>query len=246
MCGPSCYHNHRLYTVEWRESSSDRLCMYQVTEQGLTLLDTVDLGVDTCTSPLVDGNTQRVYIPVIDPYGVSVVSWDDTRLTKQSTLECVGECWSVGVISPHTLCACDETSNRVSVVNVTDNTVTATLSKPAEVIDETPHRIAVAGNAILVLYGIKLVVYKDGISSPGTMVTPPAGLNPVNCISSDGVSRFLVSNLKSKAVFILDMSGELCEKINIDTDDVVWDCTMGDGKLWVGYYTGEVNVMSPQ
>ncbi len=138
MCGPSCYHNHRLYTVEWRESSSDRLCMYQVTGQGLTLLDSVDLGVDTCTNPCMDCHTQQVYIPRVYSHGVPVVSWDDTRLTKQPTLKCVGECWSVGVISPHTLCACDETSNGVSVVNVTDDTVTATLSKPAEVIDDPP------------------------------------------------------------------------------------------------------------
>ncbi len=103
-----------------------------------------------------------------------------------------------------------------------------------------------AGNTILVLYGFKLVLHKNGVSSPGTMVTPPTGLNPVNCISSDGVSRFLVCNWKSKAVFILDMSGELCDKINIDTDRVVWDCTMAEGKIWVGYYTGEVHVMSPQ
>ncbi len=218
--------------------------MYQVTGQGLILLDSVDLGVDTCCSPCVDGQTQQVYIPRTASRGVSVVSWDDTRLTKQRTLTCVGECYSVGVLSPDTLCACDASSGTVSVVSVTDNTVTATLRKPAEVRDATPKKIAVAGNATLVMYGCKLVAYKNGVSSPGTMVSIPAGLHSVRGMSSEGVSRFFVSD--DKAVFILDVSGKLCDKISIGTDSHVVDCTVGDGKLWVGCWDGDIVVLSPQ
>ncbi len=246
MNGPF-YHNHRLYTVEGRKSSSDRLCMYQVTSQELTLVDTVDLGVDTCCHPLVDGHNKQVYIPRAESRGVSVVSWDNTRLTTQRTLTCVGACYSVSVLSSHTLCACDRNRGTVSVVSVTDNTVTATLQKPAEVRYDSPNKIAVAaGNTILVMYGFKLVVYKNGVYSPGTMVPMPVGLQSVQGMSSDGVSRFLICDGRSNTVFILDVSGKLCHKINIATSSYVVDCTVGDGKLWVGSWNGGIVVLSPQ
>ncbi len=50
----------------------------------------------------------------------------------------------------------------------------------------------------------------------------------------------------SNAVFTLDVSGKLCDKINIDTDSGVQDCTMVDGKLWVGCLWGDTVVLSPQ
>ncbi len=220
------------------------LCMYRVTEDGLTLLDTVDLGVDTCTNPRVDGHIQQVYIPRGATDGVSVVSWDDNRLTPESKLTCVGECHSVAVMSPNTLCACDSDSGSVSVVSVTNDIVTATVQKPTEVDDEIPYRIAACGNTILVLYGFTLVVYDNALSSPGTRITAPAGLQLTDDISSDGVSRFLVSDWNNKAVFILDMSGKLCDRINIDSVDGIWDCTVGSGKLWVGCRNGDIIVSS--
>ncbi len=245
MIGPY-YHNHRLYTVEGRKSSSDCLCMYQVTSEGLTLLDTVDLGVDTCWQPRVDGHSRQVYIPRGHSRGVLVVSWDGTRLRRQPTLTCVGECESVAVMSPNTLCACDENSESVNVVRVTDNTVTATLVKPNWVRDETPYKLAVTGNTILVMYSFRLVVYENGVSSPGTMIAWPAGLRWFSGMSSDDVSRFLVCSPQSKAVFVLDVNGTLCDKINIDTNSNAEDFTVGDGKLWVGCYNGDIVTLSPQ
>ena len=109
--------------------------------------------VEEAWHPRVDGHSQQVYIPRgWLSRGVSVVSWEDNRLTSQPTLKCVGKCWSVGVMSPHTLCACDRNSRSVSVISVTDDTVTARLSKPEEVRDKEPVGTAVLGDSVLVEY----------------------------------------------------------------------------------------------
>ncbi len=218
--------------------------MYQVAGQEIALRDT--LIVEDGWYPRVDGHTQQVYVASSSKC-VSVVSLEDNRLKPQGHLTSVGMCYSLGVLSPDTLCACDQNSGTVSVVRVTDDTVTATLRKSAWVRDEGAKKTAVLGNTLLVCYqDSNLVVYENGVSSPGTMVTRPEGLQSVQNMSSDGVSRFFVCDWKSKAVFILDVSGKLCEKINIDTDSKVYDCTVGDGKLWVGCRNGDIIVMSPQ
>ena len=219
--------------------------MYTVTGQGLKLLHTVDLMVNSTCFPRGDGHTQQVYVP--HSRGVTVVSWEDNRLTTMRNLKCVGECYSVGVMSPHTLCACDRSRGSVIVIRVTDDTVTGTLMKVNEVRDKKAVLAAVLGNTILVMYeGGNLVVYESGITNPGTIVTWPAGLQSVNGMSSDGVSRFLICDGESNAVFILDVRGKLCDKINIDTESEVCDCSLGDGKLWVGCVNGDIFVMSPE
>ena len=223
--------------------------MYRVTGQDLTLLDTVT--VEGGWYPRVDGHSKQVYIPHGTYRGVSVIGWDDTRLTTPRVLKCVDRCVSVGVLSPHTLCACDRTSGSVSVVSVTDDAVTATLQKPLKVRGQAPYLTAVLGGSVLVMYeGHSPVVY-NGVSqwsqSPGTAVTRPAGLQFVRGVSSDGVSRFFLCDPDSTAVYILDVSGQLCDKVNIDTASLqVWDCTVGDGKLWVGCHNGDIVIMSPQ
>ena len=242
-----CYYNQRLFTVQVRDSSSFSLCMYQINGQGLTLLDTVT--VERFSGyPRVDGHSHQVYIPRAPFRGVSVVSWEDNRLTPKSTLKCVGVCYSVGVMSPHTLCACDQTSRSVSVVSVTDDIVTARLSKPEEVRDKEPDRTAVLGGSVLVEYdGHNLFVYENGVSRASTKVTWASGLQSVMGMSSDGVSSFLVCDIDSTVVFTMDVSSKLCDKINIDTDTgQVYDCTVVDGKLWVGCFNGDIVVMSPR
>ena len=219
--------------------------MYQATGHELTLLDTVELGVHTCCLPCVDGHTQHVYIPHGRSGGVSVVSWDDTRLRRQSTLTCVGECYSVGVISRHTLCVCDASTGNVSIVSVAADAVTSTLEKPADVRNKTPYKIAVAGNVILVMYDFTLVVYKNGAYSTGAMIPTPHGLQSVSGMLSDGASRFFISDRDTKAVFILDVRGNLCGKISIVTNNKVRDCTIWDGKLYLGCWNGNV-VILPQ
>ncbi len=220
--------------------------MYRVSGHRLTLSDAVEVA-ENSQYPRVDAHSQQVYIPDGESRGVSVVSWENNLLTQQPSLKCAGTCDSVGVISPHTLCASNTDSGSVSVVSVTNDTVSARLSKPEEVRDTIPWRTAVLGDNILVEYGDdNLVVYENGASSPGTMVTWPAGLQSVYGISSDGVFRFLVCDSASNAVFTLDVTGKLCDKINIDTDSGVFDCTVVDGKLWVGCVNGDIVVMSPQ
>ncbi len=238
--------------MEMRIGLGWRLCMYQDAGQELTLLDTVTVkeGVEGVWHPRVDGHNQRVYIPGGQFRGVSVFSWKENRLKTQRILTCVGMCLGLGVISRHTLCACDEDRGSVSVVNVTNDTVTASLQTPEEVTVKVPRQTAVLGDTILVWYGYEnLVIYENGQSSPGTMVTWPAGLESLHgiCLSSDCVSRFLVWEHKSNVVFTLDVKGKLCDKLDINNDNKqVWDCTLGGGKLWVGCHNGDIIVMSPQ
>ncbi len=152
-----------------------------------------------------------------------------------------------GDVPIYCVCVCDWDSGSVSVVSATDDSVTATLSEPEQVRDKTPWRTAVLGDSVLVTYGGRnLVVYENGVPSPGTMVTWPAGLQSVEGVSSDSVSRFLVCHRNNNAVWTLDVTGKLCDKINIDTDSEVRDCTVVDGKLWVGCWHGDIVVLSPQ
>ncbi len=241
-----CYYNQRVYTVEWRDGSF-RLCMYGFTGQGLTLLDTV--GVENGRYPRVDVHRHQVYIPRVYSRGVTVVSWKGTTLTSQRTLKSVGECPSIAVLSPHRLYACDFSCGSVSVVRVADDTVESKLMKPWKSRDKKPRLAAVLGNRILVIYQLfglnKFVLYDHGVDSPGTMDYWPAALQSVRGISSDGVSRFLICDDVSKAIFTLDVRGKLCDKINIDTDSRVWDCAFGDGNLWVGCHSGDILILSP-
>ncbi len=147
---------------------------------------------------------------------------------------------------PNTLCACDESSDCVSVATLPDNTVTATLIKPNWVREVAPYKLGESGNTILVMYGLELVVYENSVSSSGTMIAWPAGLRWFSGMSSNGVSRFLVCDTDSKAVFVRNVSGVLSDKINIDIDSNVEDFTVGDGKLWMGCWNGDIVVMSPR
>ena len=215
--------------------------MYMDTFEEHTELETMG----HCCYPRADDYTQQIYIPIGYEGGVLVVSWKDNSLTIQRILKCVGVCWSVAVLSPHELCACDQTKGHVIVVRVTDDSVTGKLEKPAQVEGAGPVAIAVLKSTILVRYGAHLVVYENGVSSPGTMVTFPKVLSPLSGMSSDGVSTFFFCN-HGKNVSILDAKGKLCDNIDIDTDSRVFDCTVGDGKLWVGCTNGEILVMSPE
>ncbi len=229
---------------EESEETSHSLCMYQVTGQGLSLMSTIRVKGGT-KYPRVDGHRQRVYIPRCSMYndGVSVASWVDNLLRPERTLECVGECHGVAVISTCTLCACD-TDNK-SVRLVTDN-VPFNMMKPTWLTNSTPMRTAVLGENILIWYeDANLVAHRSGVSSYGTNVGMPAGLQSVKGMSSDGVSRFLVCDGPGRAVFILDVNGQVCDKINIGTDSSVRDCTVIDGKLFVGCDNGDIVVMSP-
>ncbi len=219
--------------------------MYQAIKEGITLLDSIELE-QFGFYPRVDGHSQQVYIPHGFSPGVSVVSWKDNRLTAQPTLTSVGRCYSVGGMSRNTLCACDQERDTVNLVRVTNDTVTRKLRKREEVRDKRPVKTAVLGDSILVRYGAcSLVVYENGVTSLGTMVTWPVGLQSVDSMSSDGVSSFLVCDRESNAVFVLDVMGRLCQKIKIDTRSKVRDCTVANGKLWVGCDNGIIVVMSP-
>ncbi len=77
------------------------------------------------------------------------------------------------------------------------------------------------------MYSFRLVVYENGVSSPGTVIDWPAGLRWFSGMSSDGVSRFLVCDTESRAVLVLDVSGTLCDEIHIDTVSNVEHYTVG-------------------
>ena len=241
-----CYHDSRLYAVEWKQRSYS-LVMYQVARGELIVLETLELQGEA-GHPRIDPRTQRIFIPCGPSRGVSVVGYDGRSLVAHFMLTSVGRCEGIAVTSPNSLSACDWDSKSVSIVNVKSDTESGGLSTPRQVKNSIPYRTAVLGDSILVVYtGPKLVLYKTGITSPGTVVTNPVGLQSVSSITTDGVSRFLLCDWKSRAVFVLDVRGVASYKINVNTDTedgYVRDCTVGDKQLWVGCRDGDIVVMA--
>lgn len=211
-----------------------RLAVYNVLDDGLYLVITLDL--KDFSGPLcVDPHNRQIYIPAGLSGGVSVVSWDGGKLLLQGTLNCVSYCYQLAVVCPHTLCVGDTKTEVFSVVNVKEDRITATINKPQCVRDNRPEKIAVLGDSILASYkkydGVStLVLYENGVSSPGTRIPSPDGLQTLSAISADiALSRFLLLDGTRHVVYILDVEGELCHTVDIDTDDYVSACTVGDG-----------------
>ncbi len=245
-----CYHSGRLYTVERPgEDRSCRLAVYSVTGQDtVTLLDTLDLEGDA-DDLRADHQNGQVYIPCTSS-GVCVVRYDGSKLVPVTTLRCVRYAHSLAVVSADTLYVCDWNSKTVCLVDVTQDRVTARLQPPQEVRDEGPHKIAVLGDTILVRYGrtdnLVMVIYRHGVSTSGKLISRLQGLQTVNALPTDHHSSFLLCDMYSKSVYVLDISGNLTHTVPIPGDMEVYDCTVVGGQLWVGGNTRDIIVMSSQ
>ncbi len=242
-----CYYSGRLYTVEWRrEDESDRLAVYSVSDQHtVTLLDTLDLEGDAY-HPRVDRQSGRVYIPC-ESRGVCVVRYDGSKLVPVTTLRCVGDAYSLAVVSTDTLYVSDYSSDTVCLVDVTQDRVTHRLQPPQEVSGVTPDSLAVLGDTVLMVYYSKnLVIYRHGVPTPGKVIPRPQGLKNVHGLTTDHHSSFLLCDQLSRSVHVLDVSGNLTHTIPIPGHSTPLYCTVVGGQLWVGCENGDIIVMSSQ
>ncbi len=197
----------------------------------------------------MDRHSRRVFVPCYDS-GVTVARLDGDRLVSERTLTCVEWAISVDVMSPDTVYVGD--SKRVHVVSVTDDRKLSTLDKPDTARGESLHSLAVLGDSVMVCYGPStLVVYRHGSPAPVRVIPHPGGLEWVTAVSTDCRSNYIVTDIMTRSVFIIDSDGKLRHRVNIpDTDSDTYsepmDCAVVNRQLWVGCYNGDIVIMSSQ
>ncbi len=254
-----CYSEGRLFVAEWQQVESGRarysLAVYQVHRDSgdLTLLDRMELwtgglswSVSMC--PRVDRHIQRVFVPSADS-GVTVAHLDNDRLVRGRTLTCVRVARSVDVMSPDIVYVVDGSSRSVCVVDVRDDKIVSTLEKPETVNNELPRSLAVLSDSVMVSYGASdhtLVVYSHASPTPVRVIPRPGRLQEVIAASTDWQSNFLLTEYKTKSVFVMDTSGNVHHTVNIDTDRWPRDCAVVNRQLWVGCLNGDIIIMSSE
>ncbi len=101
---------------------------------------------------------------------------------------------------------------------------------------DKPRNIAVLGDIVMLSYkdvfGPAITLHKDGLSKSCQHITWPQGLKAVSPLSTDGLSRFFVCDGESRAVFVLDINGELCDRVRsatarLETGNCGWDVATG-------------------
>ncbi len=210
--------------------------------------------------PRVDVDGQRVYIPRgergNDGQGSWTVVYWETQQSRPTRVEregSVGYCMSVAALSlSFRLCACASNDDRCSLIAVPRaNGPSRHIKLQLEGVEGNPKRTAVLGTTILVSYSSSNTLIICDISNSSSIprsVDWPDGLQGVSAMSSDAVSRFFLCDSASNAVFILEKSGQLCDKININigTDRKIHDCAWSEGELLVGCDNGDIVAMTPQ
>ncbi len=214
-----CYSEGCLYVVaRWEESgrSSISLTVYRVQSGSgdLTRLNTLT-GLETgdwmeCQCPCVDRHSHRVFVPCPGS-GVTVARLEGDRLVRERTLTCVRDAVSMDVMSPDTVYVGDEDNCSVHVVDVRDDRITSTLETPDTVRrDQWPRSLAVLGDSIMVSYGdYTLVVYRHGSPVPVRVIPHPEGLKFASTVSTDCRSNYIVTDYRTRSVFVIYTNGKL-------------------------------------
>ncbi len=249
-----CYRDGNLYTAEAHvelHRIRGSLAVYQVDSGSLTLLDRLELGVTGwgevwSVCPRVERDGPLVFIPCVG-IGVTVARLAGDRLVRERTLRCVKRPESVDVMSRDIVYVCDWHSYNVRVVDVRNDRIASTLETPDTVRKgDWPRRLAVLGDSVLVGYDEThtLVVYRHGSPTPVRMIPRPGGLEYVSAINTDFYSHFIITDQYTNTVFVVDLTGKLRHKVNIDTGSVTRDCAVINRQLWVACEGGDIVLMS--
>ncbi len=256
LCG-LCYSDGKLYTMEQGQGLNARtytLAVYQVHNNSgdITLVDRLvltDLWPRYLFSekPLfvclrVESHSQCVFLPIFGR-GVLVAHLDGDRLARKKILTCTRVPRSVAVMSPNTVYACD--NRRVHIVDVRSDRTVSYLEIPE---GNLPDQVAVLGDTALVSYfdGPTVVVYRHGSLTPVRVISLPERLRYLPAITSDGQRYFLMTDNKTKSVFVVDDSGNLCYKVNIESESTPMNCVVVNRQLWVRCRNGDIVIMSSQ
>ena len=253
-----CHSEGRLYVAEGQQEESGRwsysLTVHSVQSDSgqITRLDTLTLlGADIRSSlcPRVDRHSSRVFFPCRD--GVTVARLYGDRLVREMTLTCVRMAFSVDVMSPDTVYVVDRDTERVHLVNITDDRKILTLEKP-DTVRGWPERLAVLGDSVMVCYSNDtLVVYRHGSPIPVRGMQKIVGLNYMPTVSTDCLSNYIVTQSETRYVHIIDSDGERHHSVYIpdsytdsDTVSLPTDCAVVNRQLWVGCSNGDIVIMS--
>ncbi len=173
--------------------------------------------------------------------GVRISRMEGNRLVGETTLTCVKNACHVAAMSPDSIYICD--SSRVHLVDLIHNTITATLEIPSEygIQDTYPCGVAVLGDTVMVGYRHALAIYSHGSTNHMNVVPSPAA---VTSISTDRHHYFLIAHDDTKFVSVVDVKGNICHTVHIDTDREIVDCTVVNRQLWVGCRDGIVIMSS--
>ena len=244
-----CYFDGKLFVV-WSHAGGCKMDVYTAyydEDTGVTInhLDSMKLPGECIRSPCIDRHGHSIFIACVVG-GVVIARLEGDRLVTEKTLRCVEKPHDVDVVSPDTICVCDGDTYTVKVVDVTHDVVTATLLRPEEVImnGTGPMRLAVLGNCIMEMHGKTLIIYHYDNIKPIEIIRVPESLNSVSAISTDGRGHFLLTDCETRAVFVVDMKGELRHRVDIQSDYKTCDCAVVGRQLWVGCSEGDIVFLS--
>ncbi len=217
-------------------------------------LDTPTPSVRGAWWPRLDPQEHLVYVPC-EHYGISVIKLEGEKLLKVNQLKCVAAPVAVTVVSPHHLYVIDGASSTVCLVDAKTDTITTRLELSEALSGFEPYRLAILGDTLsagCLPPGAStdsadslsnLLVYKCGSSNPGKLVRPE-GLRHVEGMGTDNHSKFLMADRFVHAVFVLNVRGELCHRIDVTDNLVPMDSAVDGGKLLVGCEDRTILVMS--
>ncbi len=261
-----CYDDNTLFALERpRFGDAYSLSAYSLRGENpnLTQIDTISLGCRMSTRrgawwPRVDPHEHLVYVPC-EHHGVLVIKWTGEKMVKTADLKCVTSAVAVAVVSRHFLYVADETIGTVYLVDTKADRIKTRLEVPETPGAGAPYRLATLGDTLLVWYGdyafpnsnrlspslTNLVMYKHGTTSPVKLLQAE-GLRHLEGLSTDNYSKFLLTDRFEYAVFVMDATGDVCQKIprlSLNTQIPI-DCFVSDGQLFVGCENGSIFVQS--
>ena len=254
LCG-LCYTDGKLYTAEQGQGSNAltyTLAVYKVHNDSgdITLVDRLALtnlwlrymfsGDPLFLCLRVESHSQCVFLPIFGR-GVLVVHLDGDRLARKKILTCVPWASGVAVISPSTVYVCDD--RRVHIVDVRGDRTVSYLENPKGML---PQQVAVLCDTVLVnsIDVHTVALYLHGSLTPVRVISFPTRLR--SAITTAGQRHFLITDYNTKLVFVIDDSGNLSCKVNIDSESRAVDCVVVNRQLWVGCRNGDIIIMSSQ
>ena len=155
-------------------------------------------------------------------------------------MRCVAYALCVDIMSPDTAYVGD-IDGSVYVVDLTHDTIKATLEVASAVEARSLCGVTVLGDRVLVGYPHTLVIYRHGslrhikaVPSPGRMTS----------VTTDRQHYYLLTHGDTNTVSVVDVDGNLCHTVSIDSDSKIADCTVVNRQLWVGCGNGAIVIMS--
>ncbi len=254
-----CHSDEKMFTVEWKSGTIyPRLCMYLVQKNNMKLLGKMELlgkgewlsGKICSLKPCIERHSQRIFVACVDG-GVIVARFDGRKLIQEKVLRGVKSAVNMVVISPDTICVVhnDGSKYHANYVNIESGKIITSLAMPKPEAFQTQtsagERLAVYGDSVIIFIPEdQILVYRE--DGRTTRLPWPEGLSKVSSIRTDKHGHILVTDPANNIVFVLDSSGRVHARVEIQTDGEIQDCAVIDGQLWVGCYNGEIIIMSPE